>query len=204
MKSLSLYNNDNFVKYVEDYKEDGHLNIIMEYGGDMNLDNFIKEIKNKGDESIEEEIIKKIVLQICNGLQEIHEANIVHRDLTPANIFINTNNYSIKIGDFGISTKLETNQSLTYSMKGRGNYEYTPPEIIEGNKTEITKKVDIYSLGCIIYELFTRKKYQDDKKIDTDLYNEEWQNLIEDLLKKESSKRPDIGKVIEVIKNIQT
>ena len=143
--------------------------------------------------------------------QEIHNANIIHRDLIPGNIFINTNNYnySIKIGDFGISNKLETNQNFTYTMKGRGNYPYMPPEIIEGCKSEITNKVDIYSLGCIIYELFTKRKYHDDKmwkkaKIDTDLYNEEWQNLIEDLLKYKSSERPDIGKVIKIIENIQT
>jgi len=198
-------NNDNIIKYVDYSEENVYLNIIMEYGGDKNLDEFIKDQKC----GIDEDIIKKIVLQICNGLKKIHKANVIHRDLTPLNIFINTNNYSIKIGDFGISNKLEKNQSYTYTMKGRGNSPYMPPEIIEGCISKITNKVDIYSLGCIIYELFTKRKYHDDKmwgnaKIDTDLYNREWQNLIEDLLKKESSERPDIEKVIKVIKNIQT
>ena len=70
----------------------------MEYGGEINLKQYIE---NK-EELIEEKIIKDIVLQICIGLKEIHKNNIIHRDLTPDNIFINKNN-KIKIGDFGIS-----------------------------------------------------------------------------------------------------
>ena len=181
----------------------------MEYGGDMNLDIFIKN-QNKG---IEEDIIKKIVLQICNGLKEIHNANIIHRDLIPGNIFINTNNYnySIKIGDFGISNKLETNQNFTYTMKGTGNFSYMPPEIIEGCKSKITNKVDIYSLGCIIYELFNKSRYHDDKlyrdeglkKINTDIYNSKWQDLIDLLVKSKKSERPDINKVIGYISDIK-
>jgi serine/threonine protein kinase len=207
LKSLTNNDkNDNIIEYHDYYKENGYLNIIMEYGGDKNLDEFIKDQKC----GIDEDIIKKIVLQICNGLKKIHKANVIHRDLTPLNIFINTNNYSIKIGDFGISNKLETNQSSTYTMKGRGNYPYMPPEIIEGCKSEITNKVDIYSLGCIIYELFNKSKYLNDKahtkegpkKIDTDLYNEKWQNLIDILLEIESSKRPNIERVIQYISNI--
>ena len=206
IKIMSSLNNNYIIKCYDCYEENGYLNIIMEYGGDKNLDIFIKN-QNKG---IEEDIIKKIVLQICNGLKEIHNANIVHRDLIPGNIFINTNNYSIKIGDFGISSKLETNQNFTYTMKGTGNFSYMPPEIIEGCKSKITNKVDIYSLGCIIYELFNKRRYHDDKmfreegpkKIDTDLYNEKWQNLIDTLLEIEDSKRPNIEQVIQYISNI--
>ena len=206
IKIMSSLNNNYIIKCYDYYEENGYLNIIMEYGGDKNLDIFIKN-QNKG---IEEDIIKKIVLQICNGLKEIHNANIVHRDLIPGNIFINTNNYSIKIGDFGISNKLETNQNFTHTMKGRGNFSYMPPEIIEGCKSKITNKVDIYSLGCIIYELFNKRRYHDDKmfreegpkKIDTDLYNEKWQNLIDTLLEIEDSKRPNIEQVIQYISNI--
>ena len=59
MKSLTNNDkNDNIIEYHDYYKENGYLNIIMEYGGDMNLDIFIKN-QNKG---IEEDIIKKIVL----------------------------------------------------------------------------------------------------------------------------------------------
>ena len=199
----SLKKNDKIVKYHDYYKENGYLNIIMEYGGDMNLDKFIKNQKS----GIEEKIIKEIFLQICNGLRVIHEAKIIHRDLTPANIFINTNNYSIKIGDFGISTKLETNKNSAYTKNRRGAEYYIAPELETGNS--FNNKVDIFSLGCILYELFFLRKYKYDKlygdvrKIDIDLYNKNWQNLIDLLLKTESSERPDIKDVIQHISYIK-
>ena len=200
----SLNNNDNIVKYVEDYEENGHLNIIMEYGG-KNLYDFIHDPKNV---AIEEKDIKEIVLQICNGLRVIHKAKIIHRDLKPENIFINEKN-KIKIGDFGTSTKLETNKDITYTMEGKATNEYKAPEIAQGS--EITNKVDIYSLGCIIYELFNKSRYHDDKlyrdeglkKINTDIYNSKWQDLIDLLVKSKSSERPDINKVIDYISDIK-
>ena len=74
------------------------------------------------------------------------------------------------------------------------------PEIIKGEKYDA--KVDIYALGCIIYELFTLNQYYIDKvieekecKIDLEIYNKKWQKLIDLLLKKDYHKRPNIDEV---------
>ena len=68
---------------------------------------------------------------------------------------------------------------------------------------EYNNKIDIYALGCIIYELFTLNEYytktilEDNyKTIDLDAYNEKWQYLINSLLENDYNKRPDISKVI--------
>ena len=66
-------------------------------------------------------LIKKIVTQICIGLKEIHKNNIIHRDLTPDNIFIDKNN-KIKIGDFGISKIFSDNNEYANSVAGKYNY----------------------------------------------------------------------------------
>jgi serine/threonine protein kinase len=176
----------------------------MEYGGDSDLKKFIKKFKDK-HQLIDEPIIKKIILQICNGLKEIHKANIIHRDLKPGNILINDNN-DIKIIDFGISKELAMNKNSTYTINGKATFEYMAPEIAQGSK--ITNKVDIYSLGCLIYELFHLNLYLNDKmwngvkKIDSELYNGKWQNLIDLLLKTESKERPNIEEVIQYISDI--
>ena len=99
---LKMFKHENIVKFIDSEESDKYLNIIMEFGGDSNLKKFIEK---QGDELIDEEIISKIIIQICFGLKEIHSKEIMHRDLTPENIFIDGNNYKIKIGDFGISTK---------------------------------------------------------------------------------------------------
>ena len=64
-------------------------------------------------------------------------------------------------------------------------------------------KVDIYSLGCIIYELFTLNEYYNFKNenatIDTDIYNPKWQNLIDLTLQNDYTKRPNIEKIYNYI-----
>ena len=71
--------------------------------------------------------------------------------------------------------------SINYSISQVGKYHYFVPEIEKGEK--YNNKVDIYALGCIIYELFTLNKYYNFKNenatIDIDIYNPKWQNLID-------------------------
>ena len=196
---LKKFNNEYITKYYDSCIEnDEYLNILMEYGGNSDLDTLIKDYKDK-NEPIDEKIIKKIILEICLGLKEIHKANIIHRDLKPANIFID-DSYKIKIGDFGVSKVLEPNK--LYASSNAGTFQYQALEILKGN---YNNKVDMYSLGCIIYELLTLNNYyfdkmsDDVKKIDTNHYNEKWQSLINLLLKVDYHKRPDVDEVYEFI-----
>ena len=64
-------------------------------------------------------------------------------------------------------------------------------------------KVDIYALGCILYELFTLNNYSDDKsfneikKVDSDIYEQKWQKLIDSMLAIDYHDRPDIFEVLD-------
>ena len=112
----------------------------------------------KNNELIEENIIYNIIKQICIGIKEMHKMKIIHRDLKPENIFMNKN-MEIKIGDFGISKQLNREYTLTkYKL---GTEYYIAPEILLDGK--YNEKSDIWSLGCIIYELFHLHIYYIDK-----------------------------------------
>ena len=201
-KILSKINNEYIVKYYHYYIENDYLNILMEYVGYSNLKNFIKNHKEQ-EELIEENIIENIIRQICIGLKDIHKNEIIHRDLTPDNIFINEYN-EIKIGDFGISKRLETLKMSAHTQIGK--LHYIAPEMQLGQS--YNNKVDIYALGCIIYELFTLNEYYLDKyiaekdcKINNEIYNNKWQKLIDSLLEKDYKKRPNIKEIYDYIKN---
>jgi serine/threonine protein kinase len=84
---------------------------------------------------------------ITNGLQYIHEKNIIHRDLNPNNVLIK--NGICKVADFGLSVETIDKRSRT---SGVGNIIYAAPEVF-GRHYDF--KVDIYSLGCIFMEFFT-------------------------------------------------
>ena len=163
----------------------------MEYCDRENLRSFINKHIND-NKLIEENKISNIIRQICRGIKEIHNKKIIHRDLKPENIFINNNN--IKIGDFGISKQLNSYKTHALTTKRIGSDYYSAPEIlINGIYNE---KSDIYSLGCIIYELFTlniyykeliRKKGKIDE-INSDYYNNKWQRLVDSLLEPDYKK----------------
>jgi len=185
------------IRYYESIKENDCLYIIMEYGGDIDLKKYIIKQENS---FINEKKIKDIIIQICKGLKEIHKNKLIHRDLTPDNIFMDNNN-NIKIGDFGVSKVLTTTHNYTKSKAGK--FKYLAPEIIKDEK--YSYKVDIYSLGCVIYELFTLNEYYDakneDKLINTDIYNPKWQNVIDLTLKDNFKERPDIDYIYNYIQN---
>jgi surface protein len=184
------------IKYYESFIENDCLYIVMEYGGNIDLKKYIE----KQDSLIDEKIIKDIIIQICLGLKEIHKNKLIHRDLTPDNIFMDKNN-KIKIGDFVVSKILTTTKNYTVSQVGK--HHYFAPEIEKGEK--YNNKVDIYALGCIIYELFTLNEYYNVKNenvtINTKIYNPKWQNLIDLTLNDDYNKRPNIDEVYDYIEN---
>ena len=181
---LSKFNCNNIVKYYDSCENKDKFYILMEFCAGQNLRDFIN-INIKNNELIEEDILYNIIKQICIGIKEIHNKNIIHRDLKPENIFMNEKN-EIKIGDFGISKQYNPNKEYINTKYKVGSVEYMSPEIRK--KGIYNEKTDMYSLGCIIYELFHLSKYYDDifdkevNKIDDNIYNKKLQEIINSLL----------------------
>lgn len=110
------------------------------------LSDLRREIRS-GKSFSEDEIIR-IGYDICQALILCHENGILHRDIKPENVFINRNgNY--KLGDFGIS-RIISNAPMAVASTGIGTPEYAAPEQVSG---KYDKRVDIYSLGLVLYEL---------------------------------------------------
>lgn len=114
---------------------------------DGDLATFIKHAKKKG-EPIEEKVIMAWFVMLVMGIQALHSKNVLHRDLKSANIFLTSNKY-VKIGDFGISKVLDSTSAKTFV----GTPYYLSPEVCENKKYDL--RSDLWSLGCILYELCT-------------------------------------------------
>jgi class 3 adenylate cyclase/Cdc6-like AAA superfamily ATPase len=88
---------------------------------------------------------------VCRGLAHAHTHNVIHRDLKPGNVWL-AGDGTAKIGDFGLAVALEQSR-LTMQGMLVGTVAYMPPEQALGN--EITPRADLYSLGCMLYEMVT-------------------------------------------------
>jgi serine/threonine-protein kinase len=126
---------------------DGRHFLSMEYIKGEELSSLLRRI---GSLPVDKSI--QLARQICAGLNAAHDAGVLHRDLKPANIMIDGDG-NARILDFGLAGLSE---ELPQSELAAGTPAYMAPEQLEGK--EQTVKTDIYSLGLVLYELFTSRK----------------------------------------------
>lgn len=146
---------ENIVQYLGSNSDDQHFNIFLEYvpGGSV-----AAMLNSYGQ--LQEPLIRNFVRQILAGLSYLHGRDIIHRDIKGANVLVD-NKGSIKISDFGISKRVEASALLQPAKNGghvhrpslQGSVFWMAPEVVK--QTSYTRKADIWSLGCLIVEMFT-------------------------------------------------
>ena len=145
VKVMSQVNHNHIIKYYHSFLENGLLYIVMEY---CKLGDLGQLIKKQNKEPFDENIIWTYLIQISQGLKYLHDKRILHRDLKPQNIFLQSEN-NIKIGDLGLGRILSTN--TIQARSGVGTPLYFSPELCQDMPYD--DKSDVWSLGCLIYEL---------------------------------------------------
>jgi serine/threonine protein kinase len=125
---------------VSEYCEGGSLEDLKEHLRELSLDERLH-----------------LFAQICEGVAVAHAANIIHRDLKPSNIFVRAPN-DLVVGDFGVCY-IQTSERLTETMEAVGARFYMAPELADGRADDVTPQADIYSLGKILYWLFTGRVF---------------------------------------------
>ena len=185
-------------------EEDKTLNLVMEYADSGDLYQKIKIFKKK-KLFFEEKDIWKIFIQITRGLKSLHGLNILHRDFKSANIFLFEDG-AAKIGDLNVSKIL--NKSLGQTQTGTPYY--ASPEV--WNNSPYDCKSDIWSLGCILYEMLTlNPPFQADdfdglyKKVIAGKYNkinarysEDMNEILKLLFKVNPKERPTCDEILKL------
>ncbi|KAI1343393.1 kinase-like protein [Xylariaceae sp. FL0016] len=230
---LSSLRHPNIVGYFhrEHLKQSQDLHLYMEYCGNGDLGRVIRNL-TRTNTYAEEEFVWTVFSQLLTALYRCHYGidppevgknvlalgskskprtppgamTILHRDLKPENVFLGENN-SVKLGDFGLSKMI---QSHDFASTYVGTPFYMSPEICAAER--YTLKSDIWSLGCVIYELCAREPpfnakshFQLVQKIKEGkiatlprIYSSELMAVIRDCLKVNPDSRPDTATLLNL------
>ena len=144
-QAVAALNHKNIVTIYEFGDFQGNPYIVMEYVEGESLRNR----QRRKNLSLKE--IVKIACEICEGLSKSHKTDIIHRDLKPENILFDQDG-QVKILDFGLA-KFRNHENITQKSTRVGTINYMSPEQLQGK--DVDAQSDIFSLGIMLYELFT-------------------------------------------------
>ena len=152
VRILASIKNPCIVGYKEAFFEDSPLTlcIVMEYAGGGDILNKITQ-HQKSNTFMKEQDIWRYAIQMIMGLKTLHDMKILHRDLKCANVFLSTDGKTAKLGDLNVSKVAKS--ELVYTQTGTPYY--ASPEVWRDEPYDM--KSDIWSLGCVIYEMCALK-----------------------------------------------
>ena len=205
IRILASLSHKNIIGYKDAFfdQKSKTLNIVMEFADDGDISTKIKyNLKHKLH--FEENTIWKYLIQILEGLNYLHEKKIIHRDLKSANIFL-MKDRTIKIGDLNVSKYNKLGMAYTQT----GTPYYASPEIWLDQPYDY--KSDIWSLGCILYEICELKPPFRGTSLKNlciniqkglynpipDYYSDDMKKIIGMMLQKDPNLRPSTAQILE-------
>ncbi|KAK3269105.1 hypothetical protein CYMTET_22428 [Cymbomonas tetramitiformis] len=203
---LKKLKHPNIISFKESFLHEGALCIVTSFCEEGDLFTRIRDNAKKQRFFPQEQIVEWFC-QIALGLQYMHQHKILHRDLKTQNIFI-ARGGMIKLGDFGIAKVLEGTDDFATTVTGTPYY--MAPEVCTNQP--YTLKSDVWSLGCVLYEMCTLKHafaadsllglvYQivqgNCPPIPAERYDNQLSNLVAQMLARDSTKRPSTAQMLQ-------
>ena len=194
IKNTKLCKSENVIEIYDSFETKKSFVIALELC-DYDLRKFVNNFKDKSN-LMDPSQIQNICKGLRNAMISLYQNKIIHRDIKPENIYlkIEKDNVIPKLGDFGISISYK-DEDLMNDPEQVGTMHYMAPEVVSGDK--FNYKIDLYSLGCVIYNMVFLSEYYYDKLVedvkigkgDILFYGEDLSNLLKGLLETNPEKR---------------
>jgi NIMA (never in mitosis gene a)-related kinase 1/4/5 len=210
----------NIISYLDSFLEDDALYIVLEWAHAGDLKRQIRKAKEKRAR-FDEVLIWKIFSQVADALRHMHSKRTMHRDLKPANIFLSSDG-TVKVGDLGLGRFLSEQTLEAFTRVGTPLY--MSPELLASSPS---KKVlgygfasDVYSLGCILYELvklrapfkekgmtFTalcERVIRGDYEPLPDCFTDDLRDLVDQMLSTDPDSRPSLDEIVRISQEMRS
>ncbi|PWY92439.1 hypothetical protein BO70DRAFT_383990 [Aspergillus heteromorphus CBS 117.55] len=142
----------NIVQYLGCERGDLSISIYLEYISGGSIGSCLRK-----HGKFEESVVKSLTHQTLGGLAYLHDQGILHRDLKADNILLDLDG-TCKISDFGISKKTDNIYGNDSTNSMQGSVFWMAPEVIQSQGQGYSAKVDIWSLGCVVLEMFAGRR----------------------------------------------
>ncbi|KAI6779975.1 MAP kinase kinase kinase-like protein [Emericellopsis cladophorae] len=142
----------NIVQYLGCERKETSISIFLEYISGGSIGSCLRKHGR-----FEESIVSSLTRQALSGLAYLHREGILHRDLKADNILLDVDG-TCKISDFGISKKTDNIYGNDKTNSMQGSVFWMAPEVIRSQGEGYSAKVDIWSLGCVVLEMFAGKR----------------------------------------------
>mmetsp|Transcript_4732 Transcript_4732/g.10265 ORF Transcript_4732/g.10265 Transcript_4732/m.10265 type:complete len:876 (-) Transcript_4732:168-2795(-) len=149
----------NVCEYKHFFEDKENCYILLELCQNQSMNEMIKRRKR-----LTEPEVKYYMKQLLEAVQYMHDVNVIHRDLKLGNLFLDKN-LTVKVGDFGLATRLSNSEEKRKTICGTPNY--IAPEVIDGNKEKRghSFEVDVWSMGVICFTTLVGKPPYESKDV---------------------------------------
>src|SRR5947209_4619766 len=134
--------------YEVGHGKDGLPFFSMKYAAGGSLEKIVPAMRTQPRECV------RLLAKVARACQYAHEHGVLHRDLKPGNILLDAHGEPF-VTDFGLAKWLDTSTDLTRTLTIFGTPGYIAPEQAKGPAAKLTPAADVYSLGAILFDLFT-------------------------------------------------
>lgn len=201
---------ERFLKEISFCESVTHPNIVPIYGyGDIDkhlcyvMPLYPKTLRHLIPTEHDYATLLDIALQLCHAISYVHSRSIIHRDIKPENIFV-AEDGTLVLADFGIAHFNDPTQSITTGWLGNKSYA-APEQLIKESDVQVSTASDIYALGKIINELFTKENpsgshYRKAFDVDPMLSSIDW--VVDSCMSQNPANRPNIDEVQSEIRFI--
>lgn len=150
--TMQNLDHENIVQYLGCERKETSISIFLEYISGGSIGSCLRK-----HGKFEEPVVRSLTRQALSGLAYLHHEGILHRDLKADNILLDLDG-TCKISDFGISKKTDDIYGNDKTNSMQGSVFWMAPEVIRSQGEGYSAKVDIWSLGCVVLEMFAGRR----------------------------------------------